>query len=237
MQNQALSTDDPVKKVRCLLLKGNITDDRLRCVKLCGQCICHGLITRRVCRLKGIGMFSFFQSVKSQLIGFTVGLRGASCGGKLRVSAVVLLNRELRYSFIVRISKLDRQFPIPLSRILLICQYCGKVRICGVFPLRIKGHVIRQMILVFFACEMPCGLKGIVTIPSLQSIAFLYGILRPVNRILPCLSGNRGDGTSAICIECNGQRPTLRNRYLRLFSMGCVVGSLHPYQNILRCKT
>ena len=234
---KAVFAYQPVPEVLIAFVKGHIAKLRVHRVKPCGQSGCLCLVTRCVHRLKGIGVFSFFQSVKSQLIGFTVGLRGTSCHGKRCVSAAVLLNIERCHSFVVRIGKLDRQFLIPLSRILMICQYCGKVRVCGVFPLRIKGHILRQMICACFVCEMPCGRKSIVTIPALQSIALLHRILRSVNRLIPYLSGNRGDVTSAVCIKSNGQRPALRNRYLRLFSMGRDVGSLHPYQNIPGCKT
>ena len=63
-QNQAFSTDNPVKNVRCLPLDGNVSDYRLCRVKLCSQCVCHCFIARRVHRLEGIGVLSLFQSVK-----------------------------------------------------------------------------------------------------------------------------------------------------------------------------
>ena len=234
---KAVLADEPIKEVSIAFVKGRIIKLRLRHVKLCSQCACHGFIPHCIHCLKGINMLSFFQSVKKKLICFTTVLCGAACPGKLRVSAAVLLNIKLRYSFVVRISKLDRQFPVPLSRILMICQHCVKVRLCCIPPFCIKGHILRQMILVFFACKMPDRHESIVTIPALQSIALLYGILRPADRILPCLSGNRSNGTSTVCIKRNGQRSAFRNRYLPLFSMGRSICRFHPYQPFLRCKT
>ena len=209
IQNQTFSTYDPVKNVRCFLLEGNFADHRLCLVKFCSQCVCHRFIARCVHRPEGVGVLSLFQSVESQLIGFTAVLRGAACHGKLRVGAIILLNIKRRHALIVRIGKLYGQFFLPFLHIFI--RHCGKVRLCGVFPLRIKGHIPRQLIRVCFVCEMPCSRKGIFTIPALQSIAFLHRLLRPVHRLLPCLSGNIGDGTSAICLKGNGQRSAFGN--------------------------
>ena len=56
IEDQALLSDDPVKEVRCLLLDGNFTDDRLCLVPLHGNRRGYGLIARCVHRLEGIGM-------------------------------------------------------------------------------------------------------------------------------------------------------------------------------------
>ena len=237
IEDQALLPDDPVKKVRCLLLKGNFTDHRLRCVKLCSQGIRYCFIARCVHRLEAVGVLSLFQSVKRQPIGFTVVLHGTPCHGKLLVSAAIPLNIKHCHTLIVRIGKDYRQFLLPFLRILIVCRHCSKLRLCGILPLRIKGHILRQLICVCFVREMPCGRKGFVAIPALQGIAFLHRLLRSVYRLLPCLSGNRSDGASAVCIECNGQRSALRNRYLHLLSVGRGLCRFHADQNFPCCKT
>ena len=100
-QNQTFSADNPVKDVRCFLLEGNFADHRLCLVKFCSQCVCHRFIARCIHRLEGVGVLSLFQSVESQLIGFTAVLRGAACHGKLRVGAVILLNIKRCHALIV----------------------------------------------------------------------------------------------------------------------------------------
>ena len=100
-QNQTFSADNPVKDVRCFLLEGNFADHRLCLVKFCSQCVCHRFIARCIHRLEGVGVLSLFQSVESQLIGFTAVLRCAACHGKLRVGAVILLNIKRCHALIV----------------------------------------------------------------------------------------------------------------------------------------
>ena len=56
MQNQALFPDDPVKKVRCFILSGNLTDDRLCLIPLHGDRLGFSRIALCVLRLKSVGM-------------------------------------------------------------------------------------------------------------------------------------------------------------------------------------
>ena len=93
-QNQTFSVDNPVKDVRCFLLKGNFADDRLCLVPLHGNRRGYGLIARCVHRLEGIGMhalctvvsfrkycFGCFRNIadfrKTTLIHFAVQLHDA----------------------------------------------------------------------------------------------------------------------------------------------------------------
>ena len=231
---KAVFADNPVPEIFIAFVKGRIPKLWFRRVKFCGQGICHRFVTGCIHRLEGIGVFSLFQSVKKELI-LPAALGGAAFHGKFDVSAAVLLNRKSCYSFIVRIRKLDGQFPIPFSCVLMICRYCVKFRLCYIPPFRIKGHVLRQIILVCFARKMPSGGKSIITIPAIQDIPFLHRILWSADRILPCLSGNQSNRASAICIKGNGQRSAFRNRYLSLLSVRCGICSFHPNQD-LSCR-
>ena len=74
IEDQALLPDDPVKKVRCLLLDGNFTDDRPCLIPFHDDRIGYVLIARRVHRLKGIGMHTLCTVVSFRK--YCLGLRG-----------------------------------------------------------------------------------------------------------------------------------------------------------------
>ena len=105
MQNQALLPNDPVKKVRCLLLNGNLTDDRLCLVPLHGDRHGFSRIARCVLRLKGVGMHTLCTVVSLRKC------RAGCCGNTadFRKLAIIHFAVQLHRSNVIRIGQRNAQ--------------------------------------------------------------------------------------------------------------------------------